>query len=837
MSSSWDGIGGPDMTSGMQAIGSMFFGAQSGPPQEMPVAPGHQGVDVSVSGQSVRVDVDALAEFSGLFLQMRDSGSTECNLVDFPGGAGVFRQLVFSLVSTGPAAGEQSVLQVTDDTISHFLEAAWLLECPRIYDKVVESPYMRSLSSRRKVELLENMLPFTHASSPTEGQQAQQEQVDRLEEELCRPKDSAADSGLTSVPITATTAAATEEFMRLFLVETQMWQRTEWATTELAKQLDAGDFLLGPRLATGSLRASCELLRLHRRRSEEAGFVSSVLQPVSTLWKNLIDKPLLSRVSWDVHSFALYCMKQRLCDPSLLPSTTSEQELDEQGQLDLPDPVCETTSDSVLRSLEGLLEFIDFSDHRRLQPNWSAILVRMLLLSGRTDDASRAFEDAFPLSVRVQELTWRTPGAPPAPPDSLPSSVVPASWLVLGSVAGHLEASQALLRVLQGYRTMPAEQLCDLLEDVLLSKFLPSTPHCAPVVLASSLLDELVGACFDAGRKARLPRVDGVMPRLSPELSKTDTGDSASATHGLRCPPHWAGQHVLWRLHSVGVRLFEAAFVSQRGFLPHEWPDTLRYGRDGIGQAGEVLGEVPVGDVPPLTAEEQPCRQEPLVIPIFGQCLWDDDLLTTDLLVPVMEAGRLATHEPILHLGRQVIMRHLWRGCAEGRYCEISRLRSLWGLSCLPLCEDASLIREALEYLKGTAKDLQSPEPSCGPWSLEAEDSLFQMFAALDLSRLQQAALLSPYVPPQITTVRLLVQQQPADLFHDELRQEVRSATDSLKSIQTQCIRLSNKLNIVEQRTVINKSQINDAILAIQEHQKKKREAPAQTRGAPGIQQ
>jgi len=173
MSSSWDGIGGPDMTSGMQAIGSMFFGAPGGPPQELPIAPNHRGVDVSVSGQTVRVDVDALAEFSGLFLQMRDSGSLECNLIDFPGGAPVFRQVVFALVSKGGGAGDQAVLQVTDDTILQFLEAAWLLECPRIYDKVVESPYMRSLSSRRKVELLEHMLPFTHASSPTEGQQAQ----------------------------------------------------------------------------------------------------------------------------------------------------------------------------------------------------------------------------------------------------------------------------------------------------------------------------------------------------------------------------------------------------------------------------------------------------------------------------------------------------------------------------------------------------------------------------------------------------------------------------------------------------------------------------------------
>jgi len=99
------------------------------------------------------------------------------------------------------------------------------------------------------------------------------------------------------------------------------------------------------------------------------------------------------------------------------------------------------------------------------------------------------------------------------------------------------------------------------------------------------------------------------------------------------------------------------------------------------------------------------------------------------------------------------------------------------------------------------------------------------MFAALDLERLPGQVLLSPWVPPQVHLVRLLVQQQPHEQFTAELHQEVLSNSDSLRSIHQQCDKLSNRLNIVEQRTVINKSQINDAIAVTEEHARKRREA------------
>eukprot|EP00933_Yihiella_yeosuensis_P037247 TRINITY_DN31141_c0_g1_i1.p1 TRINITY_DN31141_c0_g1~~TRINITY_DN31141_c0_g1_i1.p1 ORF type:complete len:181 (+),score=29.45 TRINITY_DN31141_c0_g1_i1:2-544(+) len=174
-------------------------------------------------------------------------------------------------------------------------------------------------------------------------------------------------------------------------------------------------------------------------------------------------------------------------------------------------------------------------------------------------------------------------------------------------------------------------------------------------------------------------------------------------------------------------------------------------------------------------------------------------------------------------------MRHLWFQ-HDGRYCDVPRLRSLWDLACWSLCEDADLIREALEYLKGTFRELQAPG---SPWSPEHEESLFQMFLALDLSMLPVQALQSPWVPAQVTAVRLLVEQQPSEQFLSELQHEVVTATESLKSMSSQCGELSTKLNVVEQRTVINKSQINEAIVTIEEHQRRKREAMAPARRLP----
>jgi len=780
---------------------SFFFGAANEGPADPPVPEGHRGIDVIIDGQALRVDVDILAQASGLFLQVQATSEQECPLEEFPGGIDIFRQIVRSLIR----CEEDVQLQVNDDNVLNLIEAAWLLECPRVFDEVMSSPYLRTLTSRKRVELLEHLLPFTAASNPAEAPQ----------ERSCDDEGSA---GVTS--------AATEEFMRIFLLETRMWQRTEKAALDLVAQLDAGDFVLGPRLATGSLRICCEFLRLHRKRREDTSLVTSALQPMSSMWKNLTDRPLRAKVSWDAHLFALQCIRKRLpVEPtSQAAGLVGEHEEDEEAKADIPDELCITVDD---RRLLSLAELVQYADIRQAPPNWAALLIRTLMLSGRKEEARRAFAEAFPNSPRLRLLTWRKP------------TQLPAAWL--SDVAEHVEASEVLLRVLSSYREMGAEEFCNIIEHVLLRSFLAS-PHCALIVLASELVNEIVGACFDAERKVRSPWRSSL---ASPEATcgtKSDgvesngvaesygAGGCNGLTHERRCPAQWEGQHLLWRVAHLGTRLFEAAFVAQCGFLPHRWPDPLGTAAEWLGGSHSPEAESSGGGGHSESAElpansgvmrEFPCQLAPIVVEVKDSCLWDEGLLQIELLRPIMEAGCAAPHEPTLHFGQQVIMRHLWYH-HRGSYCEVPRLHSLWELARWPLCEDIGLIREALEYLKGTYRELQA---FGGSWLPEHEEALFRMFAALDLQRLPGQALLSPWVPAQAQAVRLLVQQQPAEQFHAELQQEVITATESLKSINAQCMKLNNKLNIVEQRTVINKSQINDAIVVIEEHQRKKSQA------------
>eukprot|EP00930_Biecheleria_cincta_P086119 TRINITY_DN75487_c0_g1_i1.p1 TRINITY_DN75487_c0_g1~~TRINITY_DN75487_c0_g1_i1.p1 ORF type:complete len:797 (+),score=152.98 TRINITY_DN75487_c0_g1_i1:18-2408(+) len=788
---------------------SLFFGASGDGRGAPPVAEGHKAVKIVIDEEPLEVDVDLLSEVSGFFLQVQSTDSKECPLVDFPGGSSRFRDIVGLLI-------EKESLLVNDDTVLDLIEAAWLLECPKIFDEVMGSPFVHSLSSRRRAELLEHLLPFTAASSPAEAEHA----ATHAEEANKGHEDALGNWGDSGATVPSAPAKACEEFLRLFNLETSMWQRTERAALDLAADLDSGDFVLGPRLATGSLRVCAELLRLQRLREEESGFVSSALQPVSAIWKNLTDKPLRAKVTWDSHLFALRCIRRRLAaaapaSAGLRASAEVAGELreDEEARVDLPEELCESSVDRTLLSLAELVAYVDLD---RLFPNWSALVIRTLLLlqppgsdtssGNHLAIARQAFRKAFARGILVQKLVW----CQPAP--------VPAAWLA--DVAKHPEASKALLRVLGRFREMSAVEFCDLVEGVLLAEFL-RWKHCVEVLLSSELVNDMVGACLDAGRKARAPR-DG---------EKNDTGRRSNSKRAgelpsehPRCPLHWAGQHVLFRLEAIGQRLFAAAFVAQEGFLPHAWPDCLA--EDSKPRNTKAAKQQS------MAAEDDPCCLEPKIVPVHGSCLWDEGLLTIALLSPSMAEGRSSPEKPILHYGRRVILRHLWHS-HSGSYCEVARLRQLWDLACWSLCEDAQLIREALEYLKGTYRELLQPG---GAWSAIHEEWLFQMFLALDLSVLPVQALQSPWVPAQVQAVRLLVQTQPAEQFNEELQTEVASAAESLKTMNFQCSKLTNKLNIVEQRTVMNKSQISEAMLAIEDHQRRKREVekPSGRRASAG---
>ena len=503
-----------------------------------------------------------------------------------------------------------------------------------------------------------------------------------------------------------------------------------------------------------------------------------------------MDKPLRAKVSWDSHLFALRCMRRRLA--AVAPSEVlqkqaemaGEMKEDEEAHEDLPAELVETAEDSTLIVFGELIGYVN---SERLSSNWSALLVRVLLLlsadyadsdlrEGRTLKAREIFRNTF-ASDLMQKLSW----CHPAP--------VPPAWLV--DVVSNPDASKALLRVLSRYRQMEAEELSDIIEHVLLAEFLP-WDHCQKTILASELLNDILGACMDAGKKAN------------------------SGGQGTRCPAHWAGQHRLWRLEYLGRRLFHVAFVFQEGFLPHSWPDCFGDDPNDSNDSKPTGGKLLVRR---MAVEDDICSAQPQVVEVDGSCLWDEGLLTIPLLRRTMMEGRAMLDKPILHYGRQVIMRHLWYKHSD--YCEVPKLKVLWDLACWSLCEDAGLVRQALEYLKGTYRDLCRPG---GPWSPENEEDLFEMFLAIDFSLLPIQVLYSPWVPAQVQSVRLFVQQQPADQFHQELQQEVSRAMEHLKSVNFQCSKLTDKLNAVDQRTVMNKSQISDSSAALEEILRKRRQ-------------
>lgn len=256
---------------------SYLFGSSADGPSLPTIREGHKTVDVIIDHERLQVDVDVLAEVSGLFLQVQSTDAKECPLLDFPGGLERFRSIVCYLI-------DRDVLNVAEETVLDLLEATWLLECPSLLEGVMQSSFVLSLSSRRRAEILEHLLPYTAASSPADSEHAietsgvgtsAQNDLGSWNEGLSHPQE--------SVPV----SFSCKQFLRLFHFETLMWQCTEKAALTLASQLDGGDFVLGPRLATGSLRVCSELLRLRRLREEESGFVSSAMQPVSALWKNL----------------------------------------------------------------------------------------------------------------------------------------------------------------------------------------------------------------------------------------------------------------------------------------------------------------------------------------------------------------------------------------------------------------------------------------------------------------------------------------------------------------------------------------------------------------------
>ena len=120
------------------------------------IGDGHKTVEVIIDDEHLQVDVDVLAEVSGLFLQIQSTDAKDCPLREFPGGLERFRSIVGFLI-------DNDALTVVEDTVLDLLEATWLLECPSLLDGVMQSSFVTSLSSRRRVEIF-GASPAVHCS-------------------------------------------------------------------------------------------------------------------------------------------------------------------------------------------------------------------------------------------------------------------------------------------------------------------------------------------------------------------------------------------------------------------------------------------------------------------------------------------------------------------------------------------------------------------------------------------------------------------------------------------------------------------------------------------------
>merc|ERR1719324_184525 len=135
---------------------------------------------------------------------------------------------------------------------------------------------------------------------------------------------------------------------------------------------------------------------------------------------------------------------------------------------------------------------------------------------------------------------------------------------------------------------MEYADLCDLLEGVLLGVF-ADTEDGKSIVLSSQLVNDIVGFCFS-------------------------TYNSAGA----------AAAPTVHRLHGVGIKLFNEAFIPQKGFLPQESIQS--------GTTGNIHLEIPFSS-------------DPIVLNVSGSCLWDKKGILDVSLLRAVTIGRLLSHK------------------------------------------------------------------------------------------------------------------------------------------------------------------------------------------------
>mmetsp|Transcript_7606 Transcript_7606/g.17511 ORF Transcript_7606/g.17511 Transcript_7606/m.17511 type:complete len:693 (+) Transcript_7606:47-2125(+) len=530
--------------------------------------------------------------------------------------------------------------------------------------------------------------------------------------------------------------------------------------------LDYRDLRLGDSLASGSVRVSLEVLNQHRRRREspspgrEATRTGTATPSLSGYSATQAERAAPG-LEWSEHKFAVHVLQRQLSlaleeavkhgrtriappkpDRSLLGMDSDEEVEAEVVGIDaMEDRLSDLGGLVTLDAVEDISE----EDGDAVPDDLLAPLAGLaaFLDTASTPPITGAVAVRALLLGDETDLTQRLFRDLFHRDKKLQwmvvSAEIPANYL--REVSWHPASSVTLRRMLAGYGKSSPGYIADLIEDLLFGELLDE-PHSEQLILEHGLAEKLL---------------------LWIQHDAKQGGSAEDAE----------------RMHQVGKRLFQVCFLPQNGFLPRE---------DG------------------------------------GACPWDDGSLEPSLLAEV------PLTEDSLALCRAVLLRHLLVvNRAEASFQDeayagfVHELARLWPLGRWKNCKDQTQIREAFLFLANYWKALASL-PSLGDlqhsWShrssassregllligagsrRRAEELLLQMFSDLEVWRLPQHALLTPWIPGQVLAAHITAQCKELEDRQLSLVNEARENLEEIGRLTTVVSQLKSRLEATDLRS------------------------------------
>eukprot|EP00747_Dinoflagellata_sp_TGD_P098896 gnl/TRDRNA2_/TRDRNA2_167586_c0_seq1.p1 gnl/TRDRNA2_/TRDRNA2_167586_c0~~gnl/TRDRNA2_/TRDRNA2_167586_c0_seq1.p1 ORF type:complete len:775 (+),score=146.66 gnl/TRDRNA2_/TRDRNA2_167586_c0_seq1:102-2426(+) len=758
-------------------------------------------VTLCVSGDSTGVPVAlAIAASQSELLQglqrkqqLRGGGGAgdRIDLGKFPGGAPLLRSVVAFLTDAAeaehasaeagsdaaPAEGNLSSLTtppLSGDNLIQYVEAAARISCPSLLRALSRSSSLEELPSRRALLLLEQTLALTADPDEDEGPREPEEPL-------------------------------SNSMLDAFLV----------LVASVCERLDPRDFRLGPPLAKGTLKASLEVLNAYRQKisAADGAMLESTVRTMSSISRmsttsESVKGAKAQKIEWTEHQFALFVFRQYLeketqaavaagtarQPPPPRDLTLPGAELDsvggneadsmsEAGEEDdelalLGDYGEDVAEDVVDRAPDATLmrigPLVFHCDAALTPPAVAAVMVRALLLNKREDRADQLFQAVFDRSSKLQQMVV--------------DRQIPVEFLK--GVRRQRAASVTLRRMLASYGSTPHEELCDLIESLLFEE-LNDEKHAHDVIIKHRLTRNLI-----------LWMRSGGIP-----------GGERTGAIGFREDGAADADETIQRVRQVGSQLFAIAFVPHGGFLPVGLTSTSD---TGAPHAADVTDSSKA-----------------------SECPWDTGALDLPLLAEVPYT------EDAVQLSRRVILRSMHQ---RSRLEDVHAATRHWPLGRWQQCRDPTLIGEAFLFLSscwraltslpGLAEAADNPADGLNGYArpngssyevgdpdgtvlvgeggrLAAEERIFKMFSDIEIWRLPQEQLLTPWVPAQVLACHVSAQCKRLEDRQCSLVGEARENLDEIGRLQSVVNQLSAKLEATDHRSqqcMQKQADINDYI-------------------------